>query len=62
MFRSCSDTSKYFLTDYVTMAMLIFLVTMATPASSRKNSTFTAHDEDTFFRKRKNPGMSLVFI
>ena len=60
MFRSCSDTSKYFLTDYVTM--LIFLVTMATPASSRKNSTFTAHDEDTFFRKRKNPGMSLVFI
>ena len=34
MFRSYSYTSKYFLRDCVTIAMVIILVTMATPTSS----------------------------
>ena len=36
------------------------LVTMATPISSHvkdKNGIFTAHDKDTIFSKRKNPGI-----
>ena len=52
MFRSYSNTSKYFLRDYGTIAMVIILVTMATPISSHvkdKNSTFTACDEDMIF-------------
>ena len=42
----------YFLRDYVTMAMLIFVVTMATSIFSNvkdKNSSFTARDEDIIF-------------
>ena len=31
MFRSYSNTSKYFLRDYGTIAMVIILVTVATP-------------------------------
>ena len=49
MFRSYSNTSKYFLRDNVTIAMMIILVTMATPISSHvrdKNSIFAACDED----------------
>ena len=45
MIRSYSNISKYVLRDYVTIAMVIMLVTMATPISSLvkdKNSTFTA--------------------
>ena len=34
MFRSYSNTSKYFLKDYVTIAMVIILITMAMPISS----------------------------
>ena len=34
MFRSYSNTSKSFLGGYVTLAMVIILVTMATPKSS----------------------------
>ena len=52
MFRSYSNISKYVLRDYVTIAMVIMLVTMATPISSHvkdKNSTFTACDEDMIF-------------
>ena len=52
MFQSYSNISKYFLRDYVTIAMVIILVTMATPISSHvkdKNSTFTACDEDMIF-------------
>ena len=54
MFRSYSNTSKYFLRDYVhvTIAMVIILVTMATPISSHvkdKNSMFTACDKDMIF-------------
>ena len=52
MFRSCSNTSRYFLRDYVTIAIVIILVTMATPISSHvkdKNSIFTACDEDMIF-------------
>ena len=65
MFRSYSDTSKYFLRDCATIAMGIFLVTMATPISLHvkdKNSIFTAHDDDMIFGKRKNPGILLMFI
>ena len=43
---------KYFLRDYVTIAMVIILVTMATPISSHvkdKNSMFTACDEHMIF-------------
>ena len=46
MFRSYSNISKNVLRDYVTIAMVIMLVTMATPTSSHvkdKNSTFTDH-------------------
>ena len=49
MFRSYRNTSKYFLRDYGTIAMVIILVTMATPISSHvkdENSTFTSCDED----------------
>ena len=63
MFRSYSNTSKYFLRDYGTIAMVNILVTMATSISSHvKDSTFTACDEDTIFRKRRNPGISQVFM
>ena len=49
MFRSYSTASKYFLRDYVTIAKVIILVTMATPISSHvkdKNSVFTGCNED----------------
>ena len=49
IFRSFSNTSKYFLRDYVTTAMVIILVTKATPTSSHvkdKNSIFTACNEE----------------
>ena len=52
MYRSYSNISKYFLRDYVTIAMVIILVTIATPISSHvkdKNSTFTACDENMIF-------------
>ena len=52
MFRSYGNTSKYFLRKYITIAMMIFLVTMATPVSSHvkdKNGIFTARDEDMIF-------------
>ena len=52
MFRSYSNISKYALRDCVTIAIVIMLVTMATPISSHvkdKNSTFTAWDEDMIF-------------
>ena len=52
MFRSYSNSSKYFLRDYGTIAMVVILVTMATPISSHvkdKNSTFTACDGDMIF-------------
>ena len=52
MFRSYSNTSKYFLRDYGTIAMVIILVTMATSISSHvkdKNSTFTACNENMIF-------------
>ena len=49
MFRSYNNISKYFIRNYVTKAMVIILVTMATPISSHvkyKNSMFTVCDED----------------
>ena len=52
MFRSDSNISKYFLRDYVTIAMVIILVAIVTPISSHvkdKNSIFTACDEDMSF-------------
>ena len=52
MFRSYSNISKYVLGDYVTIAIVIMLVTMATLLSSHvkdENSTFTACDEDMIF-------------
>ena len=52
MLRSYSNIPKYFLRDYVTIAMVISLVVMATPISSHvkdKNSIFTACDEDMSF-------------
>ena len=52
MFRSYSNTFKYFLRDYVTVAVAIILVTMAMPISSHvkdKNSIYTACDEDMIF-------------
>ena len=61
MFRSYSNISKYFLRDYVTIAMVIISVTMATPISSHvkdKNSTFTACDEDMIYLVK---GEILVF-
>ena len=61
MFRSYSNISKYFLRDYGTIAMVIILVTMATPISSHvkdKKSTFTACDEDIIFLVK---GEILVF-
>ena len=51
MFRSYSNTSKYFLRDCVTIAMVISLVAVATPISSHvkdKNSIFTTCDEDLY--------------
>ena len=65
MFLSYSNISKYFLRDYVTIAMVIISVAMATPISlhvKTKNSMFTACDEDMIFSKRKNPGISQVFM
>ena len=44
MFRSYSNISKYLLTDYGTIAMVIILVTMVTITtviSSRVNDIFT---------------------
>ena len=52
MLRSYSNTSEYFLRDYVTVAMVIILVTMATPISSHvkdKKSIFTVRDKDMNF-------------
>ena len=52
MFQSYSNTSKYFLMDYVTIAMVIILVTMAMPIFSHvkdKNNIFPACDEDMIF-------------
>ena len=63
LFRSYNNI--YFLRHYVTIAMVIILVTMATPISSHvkaKNSIFTASDEDMIFSKRRNPGISQVFM
>ena len=57
MVRSYSNTSKYFLRDYVTIAMGLILVTIATPISSHvkdKNSIFTACDEDMIFSVKGN--------
>ena len=48
MFRSHSNSSQFSLSYYVTMAMVIFLI------SSRAMKIW-------FFSKRKNPGISLVF-
>ena len=51
--------------DYVTIAMVIILVAMATPASSHvkdKNSIFTACNEDMIFFYRKNPGILQVYM
>ena len=62
MFRSYSNTPNYFLRDYVTIAMVIFLVTMATPISSYvkdKNSIFTPCDEDMIFLVK---GKIIVFL
>ena len=59
VFRSYSNTSKFFLRDYGTIAMVTILVTMATPIFSHvkdKNSTFTACDEDFVLK-----GKILVF-
>ena len=52
MFQSYSNISKYFLRDYVTIVMVIILVTMARPISSHvkdKNSIFTVCNEDMMF-------------
>ena len=52
MFRSYSNISKKFLTEYSTIAMVIILVAMETPISSHvknKNSILIASDQDTFF-------------
>ena len=52
MFQSQSKTSTCSLKDYVTIAMVIFLVTMATPISSHvkdKKSIFTTCHEDMIF-------------
>ena len=61
MFRSYSNTSKYFLRDYVTIATVVILVTMATPISSHvknKNRIFSECNEDmivhSFFFVIKN--------
>ena len=57
MFWLYSNTPKYFLMDYVTIAaMVVILVTLATPISSHvkdKNSIFTSCDEDMIFSKGK---------
>ena len=52
MSRSYSNISKYILRDYVNIAIVIMLVTMATPISSHvkdKNNKFTVSDEDMIF-------------
>ena len=52
MFQSYSNTSRYFLRDYVTIAMVIILVTMGMPIFSHvkdKNSIFTAYDDNMIF-------------
>ena len=52
MFRSYSNTSKYVLRDYVTIAMVFILITMATPIPSHvknKNSISIGCDEDMIF-------------
>ena len=46
MFRSHRNTSKFSLSDYVTMAMVIFSISSHV---KDKNSVFTARDEDMFF-------------
>ena len=61
MLRSYSNIAKYVLKDYVTIAIVIMLVTMATSISTHvkdKNSTFTACDEDMIFLVK---GEILVF-
>ena len=67
MFRSYSNTSKYFLGNYVTRAMVIILVTtgMAMPISSHaedKNSISLGAMKIWFFIERKNPGISQLFM
>ena len=47
MLRSDSDTSKFSLSYYVTMAMLIFSISSHV---KDKNSIFTARDEDMIFQ------------
>ena len=52
LLRSYSNISKYFLKDYVAIAVVIILVAMATPISSHekdKNSILTACGEDMIF-------------
>ena len=68
-FREMTDhvsiIQQTYLRDYVTRAMVIILVAMATSISSHVkniNSIFTACDENMIFSKRKSPGISLVFI
>ena len=61
MFRSKSNTFKPSLRDYVTIAMVILLVSIATPIYSQvkdKNSIVTARDEDIIFLVK---GKILVF-
>ena len=68
-YRWCFDHTathlSTFLRDYVPIAMVIILVTMATPMPSHvkdKNRIFTECDEEWIFCKRKNPGFSRVFM
>ena len=42
MYRSYSNTSKCFLTNYIAIAMVIFLVTVATPICSQVTSSLRA--------------------
>ena len=65
MFRSYSNTSNYFLRDYVTIAMVIILVTMATIISSHGKIKIVSSlpaMKIRYFSKRKNPGISQVFM
>ena len=65
MFRLYSNASKYFLRDYVTIAIVIILVTMTMPIFSHvkdKNSIFKVCDEDMIFSKRKDLNILQVFM
>ena len=42
MFRSYSNLSKYFLRDYVTIALVVIVVAMTTPISSQIVSSLRA--------------------